>query len=342
MTIIRELDDLYEHLQAAIELEHATIPPYLCALYSIKPGSNQAASDILRSVVVEEMLHMTLACNVLNAIGGRPNIDQGDFVPDYPAHLPGETDFVVDLRAFSVEAVETFLKIERPSRSHEPLSEERRQQRQAWKMLGKGDTYHSIGEFYRAIEEQLRVLSREYGDERLFAGDRSRQIRQFGSLEKRIEVFDLDTALRALEQIIDQGEGVVHSLYDEDGELAHFFRIQQLVLGRYYQSGDHPDAPSGASLQVEWEQVYPIVPNLKVAQIPPDSELYHRAVGFNRLYTQVLKQLHKAFNGQPELLKTAGRNMLQLKDEALALVQKPMIGLPGFYAGPTFEYAPEE
>jgi len=33
---IRTLEDLRGHLQIAIEVEHSTIPPYLCALYSIE------------------------------------------------------------------------------------------------------------------------------------------------------------------------------------------------------------------------------------------------------------------------------------------------------------------
>ena len=53
--------DLYTHLQGAIELEHSTIPPYLSALYSIKKGANREAAAIIRSVVIEEMLHMTIA-----------------------------------------------------------------------------------------------------------------------------------------------------------------------------------------------------------------------------------------------------------------------------------------
>nr|MCU0322110.1 ferritin-like protein [Chitinophagaceae bacterium] len=55
---IKTIDSLKKHLQVAIELEHSTIPPYLCALYSIKEGTNVAASQIIRSVVIEEMLHM--------------------------------------------------------------------------------------------------------------------------------------------------------------------------------------------------------------------------------------------------------------------------------------------
>ena len=72
---ITTLNDLRAHLQWAIELEHATIPPYLCALYSIKPGKNTDAAAAITSVFVEEMLHLTLAANVLNAIGGAPVID---------------------------------------------------------------------------------------------------------------------------------------------------------------------------------------------------------------------------------------------------------------------------
>ena len=58
---ITSLESLREHLQWAIELEHSTIPPYLCALYSIEPGRNLEAVEVISSVVVEEMLHLT-AC----------------------------------------------------------------------------------------------------------------------------------------------------------------------------------------------------------------------------------------------------------------------------------------
>jgi hypothetical protein len=37
--MINTVGSLRKHLQWAIELEHATIPPYLCALDSIEEGS---------------------------------------------------------------------------------------------------------------------------------------------------------------------------------------------------------------------------------------------------------------------------------------------------------------
>src|SRR5690606_14644850 len=39
---ITTVASLRTHLQWALELEHSTIPPYLCALYSIPDGSNVA------------------------------------------------------------------------------------------------------------------------------------------------------------------------------------------------------------------------------------------------------------------------------------------------------------
>jgi len=85
---IGTLESLREHLQWAIELEHFTLPPYLCALYSLDAARNPDASEVVASVLVEEMLHMTLAANLLNAVGGRPRLDAPQMLPVYPRCLP--------------------------------------------------------------------------------------------------------------------------------------------------------------------------------------------------------------------------------------------------------------
>ncbi|NRQ38175.1 hypothetical protein HII36_41055 [Nonomuraea sp. NN258] len=43
---IGTLDSLREHLQWAVELEHATLPPYLTALYSLDAERNAAAAEL--------------------------------------------------------------------------------------------------------------------------------------------------------------------------------------------------------------------------------------------------------------------------------------------------------
>ena len=62
---------LKQGLQAAVELEFATIPVYLCGMWSIQEQSGPAYERI-NSIVIEEMLHMGLACNMLTTLDGTP------------------------------------------------------------------------------------------------------------------------------------------------------------------------------------------------------------------------------------------------------------------------------
>ena len=82
---MRTLEDAIALLQMAINIEFGTLPPYLYALYSIKPGTNAPASSRIKSVAMEEMVHMCLACNILNALGTNPVLT----APTYPGPLPG-------------------------------------------------------------------------------------------------------------------------------------------------------------------------------------------------------------------------------------------------------------
>ncbi len=130
---IKNIESLRTHLQWAIELEHATLAPYLSSLYSIKDGSNTESVAIIKSVFIEEMLHMALAANILNAIGGSPKFDYNGFIPTFPTPLPhSDGSFEVSIGKLSVEGIESFLNIERPAETNAEPSEE---------------NYHSIGQF---------------------------------------------------------------------------------------------------------------------------------------------------------------------------------------------------
>ena len=336
--------DLISYLHTAMALEHATIPPYLTAYYSIHSTTNSDAAHILRVVAVEEMLHLTLAANVLNAIGGTPDLTRPGFVPSYPAYLPdGEDDFTVDLRPFSPEAVETFLKIERPGKA--PSADKRlvRTSDNGRPVLVSSPTvdgmrFFSIGEFYAEIIEGLEQVAA--GDPKLFCGDPALQVGPeyfYSGGGAVIPVTDLDSARRALHFIAAQGEGLDSGIYDADGELAHYYRFQQLQLGRYYQAGDQPDAPSGPPLGVTWDDVYKVKVNARLADYPPRSELAGAARNFNAGYRAFLALLTEAFNGQPGLLQDAVCDMFRLRDGFNRLVRNPLPGSDGLHAAPTFE-----
>ena len=159
---IGSVENLREHLQWAIELEHSTIPPYLCALYSIEPRRNLEAVEVISSVVVEEMLHLTVAANLLNPVGGRPRLDIPKMLPGYPRPLPhSDRSFEISLFRFGPEVIESFLKIEKPS----PQCDH-----------PEADNYETIGQFYQAIERGFRELSATLGEANVFCGDPARQV----------------------------------------------------------------------------------------------------------------------------------------------------------------------
>lgn len=94
--------DLYHHLQQAIDLEFWTIPLYLTSLYSIKGLKNcdkknyPPAALLIESVVIQEMLHLEIVCNLCNALGyspcfNPPHYNEQKGIPFiHPKNLPDE------------------------------------------------------------------------------------------------------------------------------------------------------------------------------------------------------------------------------------------------------------
>lgn len=333
---ITTVENLRRHLQWALELEHSTIPPYLCALYSIPNGANAGPSALIRSVVMEEMLHMVLAANLLNAIGGEPSVDSPKFVPSYPTYLPhSDRAFQVALLPFGTAAIDTFMQIERP-----PRPDARPQ----------GNHYHTIGQFYRAILDAFeRLASRTGGARKLFTGKRSRQISAatayYGGGGQPIEVVDLDTARAAIREIAEQGEGFDQTIFDNDSqfgqvdELAHYFRFYEIRAGRRFLPTDSPrHRPTGPELLVDWSARYPMAPNPRARQYADRPEIHRLMTEFNRKYTALLKVLHTAFNGTPSALTEAVPVMYALKYRAQALMAIPTGRSDGTTVGPSFEF----
>jgi hypothetical protein len=113
---ITTLPDLQGALQTAIQLEFSTIPPYLCAQWSIDSDPGGVA-DMIQDIVVQEMYHFALAGNMLTAIGGMPNVANAAFLLKYPTNeLPGgiPQKLTVDLKPFSPAQAEVFMQIEYP------------------------------------------------------------------------------------------------------------------------------------------------------------------------------------------------------------------------------------
>ncbi len=327
---IKTVESLRMHLQTAIKLELSTIPPYLCALYSIKDGSNLDAARIIRSVVVEEMLHMIMACNILNAIGGSPKVNTEEFVPTYPAPLlQSAGGITLNLRKFSSAAIESFLQIERPAENCAPP---------------RGDKFNSIGQFYEAIRYALVDLNKE---KNIFTGKAAKQVtpeHYYGSGGKLIPVYNLNDALLAIDEIVGQGEGIAGSVHDGDAgafdqekEVAHYFRFNEIMQGKEYKEGDTSESgPTGEPVTVDWSEVYNMKLNPKIKDYQGHPELLAAANDCNKSYMRLLDNIQEGCSGKPEVLERGIHIMYELKKQALGLMKIPL-GKNEF-AGPTFEY----
>jgi hypothetical protein len=340
---IHTVEDLHAYLHVAMQLEHATIPPYLTALYSMHPSTNVDAYQVIRVVAVEEMLHLTLAANLLNAVGGTPDLRAEGFVPVYPAHLPdGETDFQVGTRAFSRDTIEGFLKIERPAVAEDQrfVSRDRSDRALIPTVDAHEDDLHffSIGEFYAEIGEGLVRLYDELGDA-LFSGDPARQVGPeyyYSGGGAIVKVTDAASAAAAMRLISEQGEGLGGGIFDDEGELAHYYRFQQLLLGRYYQPGDDAGSPTGPALDVDWDAVYPVLADADLDHYADTGELEEAVTAFSVAYGDFLVRLTEAFGGRPELLLPAVADMFRIKELAARIIRNPMPGHPGVNAAPVF------
>jgi hypothetical protein len=333
---IETVESLREHVQWAIELEHATLPPYLCALYSADQARNPEAAEVMLSVFLEEMLHTVLAANLLNAVGGRPQFDIPRMLPGYPRYLPhGDRSFELSLLPFGAEALEQFLRLERPAPPSAPA---------------ESDRYETIGQFYAAIGEGLRTLCAQLGEADVFSGDPARQVTEVsfhGGARRAMAVDSLATALSALKEIVEEGEGADRlEVWDGDRnmfrpereDIGHYFRVQQLKLGRRYRRGDSPTSgPSGEAISIDWGGVRRMRPNQRTTDHAPGCPIRIAQEDFNHAYCGVLHLLDHAFNGRAHELRGAIRAMFGLKEQAEALMTMPTHD--GFaVVGPTFEY----
>jgi hypothetical protein len=207
VTRAQKAEDLYPVLQAAIELEHATIPPYLTAAFSLKPGANDAARQILLSIANEEMLHLTIAANLLNAIGGSPEIDKPGFIPLYPGKLPMMIDdgLVVGLRKATRPLVnDVFMRIEEPEAPIvirvDPAM------LPAVRAAPAQPPFPTIGSFYDALKSKIKAL----GDGIFQPSPPSNpQVidNTWYAPDLLFQIVDVESACRAIDVIVDQGEG---------------------------------------------------------------------------------------------------------------------------------------
>jgi Ferritin-like len=199
---ISTVEQLHAHLYQAAQLELSTIPLYLYAAYSIQTAGDYqwdpgySAFRAIRSVVIEEMLHLCLVRNLMVATGAPAfSFYDKDFIATYPSPmLHREPTLMLHLEPCTQELMErVFMPLELPAATDAPP---------------QPDRYNTIGQFYAAITLGFERLSSPelWKDPRPDLQYTTSYWNQDGG-GSPLAVTDLPSALSAILTIVEEGEG---------------------------------------------------------------------------------------------------------------------------------------
>ena len=238
--VIEHREALIYMLCQAAELEHGIMCQYLFAAFSLKQREDEGltAEELeavtrwrraISHVATEEMLHLALVHNLLSSIGAAPHFGR----PNLPApahHYPAGVNLT--LVPFGERSLQHFIFLERPEGMeyegaegldmpvHEavPLMAER-------DIVPQLQDFATVGHLYRSIENGLARLAGKFGEENLFVGPpRAQAIAENFRWPELVAVTDLASAQRAIDTILEQGEGA-----RGHWEHAHFGQFVQIL-----------------------------------------------------------------------------------------------------------------
>jgi hypothetical protein len=214
-------------LGKAAELEHLIMLQYLYAAFSLKQSVDEGLTPetleavrgwrkTLTEIAEQEMLHLALVQNLLTAVGAAPRLTRPNFpLPaySYPAGVR------IELLPFGEAALRHFAFLERPEGMAVDDAEGFEALDQAV-ALTHGDhdeedeivphlqEFDTIGQLYRSFQVGLEHLADRLGTERLFVGPVDAQATaEHFRWEELVAVTDLASGQRAIDTIVEQGEG---------------------------------------------------------------------------------------------------------------------------------------
>ncbi len=351
--VVEDRKELTYLLSQAAELEHGLMCEYLYAAFSLKstagPGLRQdqvAAVERWRKMILtiarEEMLHWAVVQNLLTAVGSAPYVSRPHMPHQARGYPPGVQ---VRLLPFSEAALEHFVYLERPegvkgadAAGFQPAGLPLQPMRPE-EIIPRGQDFATVGHLYRSIERGFGHLADKLGADRLFIGPAFQQADEttFGWPDLH-PITDLDGTNRAIERIVEQGEGA-----RGDRANAHYGRF--LAVLDDYRAMRKQDPG--------FEPAYPVVAAAMraVEGIEPEVYITDPAAGgcsdlFNAVYELILQMIARYFAFGHEtpaqrqvLAHTAvGLMFRAIKPLGLLLARLPVgPDRPGVTAGANFQ-----
>jgi CDGSH-type Zn-finger protein/truncated hemoglobin YjbI len=349
--VIEHREALIYMLCEAAELEHGIMCQYLYAAFSLKQGEGLAGDQLaaaqrwrsrITRVATQEMLHLALVHNLLSAIGAAPHLTRPN-LPQPANYYPAGVQLA--LLPFGEQALRHFMFLERPEgmdlhdadglrafgRAQPHLSEQ--------DIVPRGQDFATVGHLYRSIEAGFARLADQHGEDWLFVGPPRAQATPglFGWPEL-IPVTGLASAQRAIDEILEQGEGP-----RGHWQSAHFGQFVE-ILDEYQQM---------VAASPDFDPVRPVI----AANVRPherDTEvrlitdpLTARVTDLFNVGYEILLQTLERFFAHTEESDAQLKTLADVSIGLMSRVLRPLGDLvttmpagpdyPGRTAGPTFE-----
>jgi Ferritin-like len=351
--VVERRKELTYLLCQGAELEHGLMCQYLYAGFSLKdsPGPGLTVGQlaaverwrqVIFAVAAEEMLHWAMVQNLLTAVGSAPYVSR----PHMPHHARGYPPGVqLRLLPFGEPALQHFVYLERPEGVERADAEGFEP---AWlppppmrpeEVVPRSQDFTTQGHLYRSVQRGLARLADKLGEDRLFIGPAFHQCDEttFGWPDLG-PITDLAGASRALERIVEQGEGATG-----DWATAHYGRFLEVLDEYLAMRQQDPD----------FEPAYPVVAAgmRAVEGVEPDVYITDPTTGgcsdlFNAVYELLLQMIARYFAfghetpEQREILAHAAVDLMfgAIKPLGLLLARLPVgPDYPGATAGANFQ-----
>jgi len=351
--VIEHREALIYMLCEAAELEHGIMCQYLFAAFSLKQAAAEGLSDTevaaaerwrkqVSHVATQEMLHLALVHNLLSAVGAAPHLARPN-LPQPAAHYPAGVQLA--LLPFGEQALRHFMFLERPEGMDLADAEGLAAAGRAEPLLNQRDIvprlqdFGTVGHLYRSIEAGFAHLVDKNGERWLFVGPpRAQATEAHFRWPELVAVTDLATAQRAIDTILEQGEGPRGAW-----QTAHFGQFVE-ILDSYQQMKRANPA---------FEPVRPVIaanvrrPERDVEVPLITDPLTARVTDLFNIAYEILLQIFERYFAHTE---ETDAQLATLADATIALMQrvlKPLgdlittlpvgAGHPGQNAGPSFE-----
>ena len=351
-------EELVSVLSEASTLEHMIMCEYLFAAFSLKRDESEGLAPeelekvrgwegVVTTVAIQEMTHLALVNNMLVSIGASPYFMHANF-PQPSRYFP--PNIRLALIPFGEQALRHFVYLERPEGmsiegvpGFEVLGDLNPAELKGG-VVPKQQYFSTVGNLYRGVQKGLGDLVERFGEDAVFIGREHPQATEaiFG-LPGLMEVKDLGSADRAVEGIVEMGEGA-----RGDWKNAHFGMFlgvfKEFMERRRQSPGFRPSRPVVAA------HVRPPAGAEDVTTIADPftsrvADLFNASYG---LAIQVLGRFYvhgRDSSGELQALADAAVGMMSqvIRPLGVALTSLPVGDrLPGVTAGPSFELQNKE